>query len=90
MSATLSNPGASTGPQPALKPGSRPAPAKPPPAGKRRPHIVAFDMIRLIIMVFVVGVHTLSFGGGTLTVSLGAIDTIFRSPPDSACPPRSR
>ena len=79
MSATLSNPGASTGPQPALKPASRPAPAKPPPAGKRRPHIVAFDMIRLIIMVFVVGVHTLAFGGGALTVPLGAITTVFHT-----------
>jgi peptidoglycan/LPS O-acetylase OafA/YrhL len=50
-----------------------------PPAGKRRPHIVAFDMIRLIIMVFVVGVHTLAFGSGTLTVALGAITTVFHT-----------
>ena len=45
----------------------------------RRPHIVAFDMIRLIIMVFVVGVHTLAFGGGAVTVTLGAVTTVFHT-----------
>ena len=45
----------------------------------RRPHIVAFDLIRLIIMVFVVGVHTLAFGGGAVTVVLGAITTVFHT-----------
>jgi len=45
----------------------------------RRPHIVAFDMIRLVIMVFVVGVHTLAFGGGAVTVTLGAITTVFHT-----------
>lgn len=68
MSATLSRASASTAPQPPLKP-----------AGKRRPHILAFDMIRLIIMVFVVGVHTLAFGGGTPTVTLGAVTTVFHT-----------
>jgi poly(3-hydroxybutyrate) depolymerase/peptidoglycan/LPS O-acetylase OafA/YrhL len=49
-------------------------------AGRRsRPHIVAFDMIRLIIMVFVVSVHTLAFGGGTVTMSIGAVTTIFHT-----------
>jgi poly(3-hydroxybutyrate) depolymerase/peptidoglycan/LPS O-acetylase OafA/YrhL len=50
-----------------------------PDAPRSRPHIVAFDLIRLIIMVFVVGVHTLSFAGGTVTMSLGAVTTIFHT-----------
>jgi poly(3-hydroxybutyrate) depolymerase/peptidoglycan/LPS O-acetylase OafA/YrhL len=55
-----------------------PAPAGP--AGRRsRPHIVAFDLIRLIIMVFVVSVHTLAFAGGTVTMSIGAVTTIFHT-----------
>jgi len=49
-------------------------------AGARsRPHIVAFDLIRLIIMVFVVGVHTLAWAGGQVTVVLGAITTVFHT-----------
>ena len=48
-------------------------------AARSRPHIVAFDMIRLIIMVFVVGVHTLAFGGGQVTLSLGAVTTVFHT-----------
>jgi poly(3-hydroxybutyrate) depolymerase/peptidoglycan/LPS O-acetylase OafA/YrhL len=49
-------------------------------AGPRsRPHIVAFDLIRLIIMVFVVSVHTLAFGGGTVTMSVGAVLTVFHT-----------
>ncbi len=36
-------------------------------------------MIRLIIMVFVVGVHTLAFGGGQVTMSLGAVTTVFHT-----------
>jgi peptidoglycan/LPS O-acetylase OafA/YrhL len=55
------------------------APATQAEARRSRPHIVAFDMIRLIIMVFVVGVHTLSFAGGTVTMSLGAVTTIFHT-----------
>jgi poly(3-hydroxybutyrate) depolymerase/surface polysaccharide O-acyltransferase-like enzyme len=46
---------------------------------RSRPHIVAFDLIRLIIMVFVVSVHTLAFGGGTVTMSIGAVTTIFHT-----------
>ncbi|HEX6521060.1 MAG TPA: acyltransferase [Streptosporangiaceae bacterium] len=69
MSATLSHESTTGRPQ---------SPAAPP-AGKRRPHIIAFDMIRLIIMVFVVGVHTLAFGGGALTVTLGAVTTVFHT-----------
>jgi peptidoglycan/LPS O-acetylase OafA/YrhL len=48
-------------------------------AGRSRPHIVAFDLIRLIIMAFVVGVHTLAFGGGQVTVALGAVTTVFHT-----------
>jgi surface polysaccharide O-acyltransferase-like enzyme len=36
-------------------------------------------MIRLIIMAFVVGVHTLAFAGGTVTVTLGAVTTLFHT-----------
>jgi surface polysaccharide O-acyltransferase-like enzyme len=45
----------------------------------RRPHIVAFDLIRLIIMVFVVGVHTLAFGSPVVTLSLGAVSAVFHT-----------
>jgi poly(3-hydroxybutyrate) depolymerase/peptidoglycan/LPS O-acetylase OafA/YrhL len=36
-------------------------------------------MIRLIIMVFVVSVHTLSFAGGQVTMSIGAVTTVFHT-----------
>jgi poly(3-hydroxybutyrate) depolymerase/surface polysaccharide O-acyltransferase-like enzyme len=36
-------------------------------------------MIRLIIMVFVVSVHTLAFAGGSVTMSIGAVTTIFHT-----------
>jgi poly(3-hydroxybutyrate) depolymerase/peptidoglycan/LPS O-acetylase OafA/YrhL len=36
-------------------------------------------MIRLIIMVFVVSVHTLAFAGGTVTMSIGAVTTVFHT-----------
>lgn len=49
------------------------------PGARSRPHIVAFDLIRLIIMVFVVGVHTLAFAGGRVTVVLGAVTTVFHT-----------
>lgn len=48
-------------------------------ARPRRPHVVAFDLIRLVIMVFVVGVHTLALGGGQVTVVLGAFTTVFHT-----------
>jgi len=48
-------------------------------APRSRPHIIAFDMIRLIIMVFVVSVHTLSFAGGHVTMSIGAVTTVFHT-----------
>jgi peptidoglycan/LPS O-acetylase OafA/YrhL len=61
--------------------GTQPAGAEAPTAApaRSRPHIIAFDMIRLIIMVFVVGVHTLAWGGGQVTVSLGAVSTVFHT-----------
>jgi peptidoglycan/LPS O-acetylase OafA/YrhL len=55
------------------------APPAVPSGAKSRPHIIAFDMIRLIIMVFVVGVHTLAFAGGQVTVALGAVTTVFHT-----------
>jgi poly(3-hydroxybutyrate) depolymerase/peptidoglycan/LPS O-acetylase OafA/YrhL len=36
-------------------------------------------MIRLIIMVFVVSVHTLAFAGGPVTISIGAVTTVFHT-----------
>lgn len=70
MSTTL--PG--TGPHPAA---AETVPAAAP--RRSRPHVIALDLIRLIIMVFVVGVHTLAFGGGQVTVVLGAITTVFHT-----------
>ncbi len=59
---------------------SAPAASPPAPAARpRRPHVAAFDPIRLSIMVFVVGVHTLAFGGGRVTVVLGAVTTVFHT-----------
>ena len=85
VSSTLSD----TGPLAPLRRGRQPAgrpgvAAAPPPRGRRRaarsrPHIIAFDMIRLIIMVFVVGVHTLAWGGGQVTLVLGAVTTVFHT-----------
>ena len=82
VSSTLSD----TGPLPAAgesQPAARarlPAPAAAPAApAASRPHIIAFDMIRLIIMVFVVGVHTLAWGGGQVTLALGAVSTVFHT-----------
>jgi peptidoglycan/LPS O-acetylase OafA/YrhL len=82
VSATLSD----TGPTPAipetaaLTAAAVPAqPAKPAKAKASRPHVIAFDLIRLIIMVFVVSVHTLAFGGGQVTVVLGAFTTVFHT-----------
>jgi poly(3-hydroxybutyrate) depolymerase/surface polysaccharide O-acyltransferase-like enzyme len=72
VSSTLS----STGPQPGPAAAAGPAGAAKP---RQRPHIVAFDLIRLIIMVFVVSVHTLSFAGGAVTMSVGAVTTVFHT-----------
>jgi len=79
VSSTLSD----TGPLPAAgesRPAAAQAPAAAPAApAASRPHIIAFDMIRLIIMVFVVGVHTLAWGGGQVTLALGAVSTVFHT-----------
>jgi len=90
VSATLSD----TGPTPALVeapagsalpagPAARTTPAAPAapaaPARKSRPKVIALDPIRLTIMVFVVSVHTLAFGGGHVTVVLGAFTTVFHT-----------
>jgi peptidoglycan/LPS O-acetylase OafA/YrhL len=77
-------------PAPATRPGGRHRAGRPPGIGqappaaagapaRSQPHIIAFDMIRLIIMVFVVGVHTLAWAGGTVTVALGAVTTVFHT-----------
>jgi peptidoglycan/LPS O-acetylase OafA/YrhL len=71
-----------TGATPAIAgtpPAAADAPAAVAAARPRRPHVVAFDLIRLVIMVFVVGVHTLAFGGGQVTVVLGAFTTVFHT-----------
>ena len=80
MSTTLPD----TGPHPVVAEtvpaaAAQAAPATSAAPGRSRPHVVAFDLIRLIIMVFVVGVHTLAFGGGQVTVALGAITTVFHT-----------
>lgn len=73
MSSTLSPDSSASPADPAA---SVPADA----AGRRsRPHIIAFDVLRLIIMAFVVSVHTLSFAGGRITMSVGAVTTIFHT-----------
>jgi poly(3-hydroxybutyrate) depolymerase/peptidoglycan/LPS O-acetylase OafA/YrhL len=46
---------------------------------RSRPHIVAFDLVRLLIVVFVVGVHTVSNGGGIVNGLLGAVITVFHT-----------
>jgi poly(3-hydroxybutyrate) depolymerase/peptidoglycan/LPS O-acetylase OafA/YrhL len=75
VSSTLSDTGpgqaASSEPKPESSAGAAPR--------RSRPHIVAFDVIRLIIMVFVVSVHTLSFAGGRVTMTIGAVTTIFHT-----------
>jgi peptidoglycan/LPS O-acetylase OafA/YrhL len=61
-------------------PDTRPAPAPAgASAGEPRQHIVALDLMRLLIVAFVVGVHTLTTGGGTVTVLLGAFVTVFHT-----------
>ena len=83
MSSTLSQanqPPEPTEPDPAGAPEPVPTASAPPARVQRsRPHIVGFDLVRLIIMVFVVSVHTLSLAGGTVTMSIGAVTTIFHT-----------
>jgi peptidoglycan/LPS O-acetylase OafA/YrhL len=82
VSSTLSDTGplAAAGGGPADAGQATDAPPAPAPApAKSRPHIIAFDMIRLVIMVFVVGVHTLAWGGGQVTLALGAVSTVFHT-----------
>jgi peptidoglycan/LPS O-acetylase OafA/YrhL len=47
--------------------------------GRSRPHIIAFDLIRVLIIAFVVGVHTLAIGGGKVTLVLGAFIIVFHT-----------
>jgi poly(3-hydroxybutyrate) depolymerase/peptidoglycan/LPS O-acetylase OafA/YrhL len=46
---------------------------------RRRPRIVAFDLIRLLIIAFVVSVHVLSNVGATLSPALGGFITVFHT-----------
>jgi peptidoglycan/LPS O-acetylase OafA/YrhL len=83
VSATLSD----TGPTPVIPEAAAPTTAAAPGSAASgakltkasRPHVIAFDLVRLIIMVFVVSVHTLAFGGGQVTVVLGAFTTVFHT-----------
>ena len=47
--------------------------------GRSRPHVSAFDLIRVLIIAFVVGVHTLAIGGGEITLLLGAFIIVFHT-----------
>lgn len=55
--------------------------AGPPGTGglRSRSHVIAFDLIRLLVIGLVVGVHTLSVGSGTVTGLLGAFITVFHT-----------
>src|SRR5271169_4548824 len=46
---------------------------------RRRPRVVAFDLIRLLIIGFVVSVHVLGNVGGAVTPALGGFITIFHT-----------
>jgi hypothetical protein len=50
-------------------------------AGRERSRlrIVALDLIRVLIIAFVVAVHTLAIGGGEVTVALGAFIIVFHT-----------
>ena len=55
------------------------APARAAGPGQPRQHVVALDLMRLLIVAFVVGVHTLTIGGGKVTMALGAFVTVFHT-----------
>ncbi|HEY1625473.1 MAG TPA: acyltransferase family protein [Streptosporangiaceae bacterium] len=46
---------------------------------QRRPHVVAFDLIRLLIIGFVVSVHVLANVGAPVTPALGGFITVFHT-----------
>jgi peptidoglycan/LPS O-acetylase OafA/YrhL len=48
------------------------------PPADRRPRIVGLDLFRVLVIAFVVGVHTLSFGVAT-TTAVGAFITVFHT-----------
>jgi peptidoglycan/LPS O-acetylase OafA/YrhL len=48
-------------------------------APARRPHVAALDLMRMLIVVLVVGVHTLSVGAGAVTPLLGVVTTLFHT-----------
>ena len=46
---------------------------------RSRPHIIALDFIRVLIIAFVVGVHTLAIGAGEVTLVLGGFIVVFHT-----------
>jgi peptidoglycan/LPS O-acetylase OafA/YrhL len=46
---------------------------------RSRPRIIALDLIRVLIIAFVVAVHTLAIGGGEVTLALGAFIIVFHT-----------
>src|SRR5580693_7631219 len=60
-----------------LRPGAAAPPG--PDTSSSRPHILAFDLIRVLIVAFVVAVHTLANAGGQVTVALGSVSTVFHT-----------
>jgi poly(3-hydroxybutyrate) depolymerase/peptidoglycan/LPS O-acetylase OafA/YrhL len=46
---------------------------------RRRPRVVAFDLIRLLIIGFVISVHVLGNVGGPVTPALGGFITVFHT-----------
>jgi peptidoglycan/LPS O-acetylase OafA/YrhL len=48
-------------------------------AGEPRRRIVALDLVRLLVVAFVVGVHTLGVGGASVTLPLGAFLAVLHT-----------
>jgi peptidoglycan/LPS O-acetylase OafA/YrhL len=47
--------------------------------GRSRPHILALDLIRILIVALVIGVHTLTIAAGEITEPLGAFVTVLHT-----------
>jgi peptidoglycan/LPS O-acetylase OafA/YrhL len=47
--------------------------------GRSRPHILALDIIRTLIVALVIGVHTLTIAAGDITEPLGAFVTVLHT-----------
>jgi peptidoglycan/LPS O-acetylase OafA/YrhL len=46
---------------------------------RSRPHIIGLDLIRVLIIAFVVAVHTLAIGAGKVTLVLGTFIIVFHT-----------